>query len=288
MITDLAPIDLLLQRAGRLHRHGSNTGRRGAHETPTLYVAGLQDWPETALSEYQWKHVYAPALMYRTWHALQHRTQLTLPDDLDHLVQRVYDPTTPPLDGLDEAQHSTLRKADRHLRQNRDNQTHLGGQAHIGTPDNFLDLSPQPGLGEPDGEPTHDDTNATTDDLAADTPHFGTRLGDDSLRIVPIHRNGTDYLDPEGTIAVQITTLRKDDWNTARSIYRRSLQVSHHDLVQHFRDHPTSRGTEYVGWAAHPLLRDTEPLILTGRQAVIGKTRVTLDPELGLTYERLQ
>lgn len=288
MITDLAPIDLLLQRAGRLHRHEGNTGRRGGHETPTLFVAGLHDWPDDALSEYHWKYVYAPALMYRTWHALQDRTHLTLPDDLDPLVQRVYDPGTPTLEGLDERQQGTLRKADKYLRQQRTNQTSLGGQAHIGQPDTFLDLPTQPNLGEPDGEPTHDDTNAATDELAAETPHFGTRLGDDSLRIVPIHRNGADYLDPKGTTAAQITTLQKNDWDTARAIYRRSLQVSRHDLVRHYRDHPTRRGGDHIGWAAHPLLRDAEPLILTSNQTVIGKTRVALDPELGLTYERIE
>ena len=288
MITDLAPIDLLLQRAGRLHRHEGNTGRRGGHETPTLYVAGLHDWPEDALSEHHWKYVYAPALMYRTWHALQNHTYLTLPEDLDSLVQRVYDPGTPILEGLDEQQQATLRKADHHLKQQRRNQTSLGGQAHIGQPDTFLDLSPQPSLGDVDGEPAHDDTNAVTDDLAAETPHFGTRLGDESLRIVPIHRNGADFLDPRGQTAAQITTLLKNDWEAARAIYRRSLQVSRHDLIRHYRDHPTRRGTEYIGWAAHPLLRDAEPLILTANQTVIGRTRVTLDAELGLTYERIE
>ncbi|WP_019586913.1 CRISPR-associated helicase/endonuclease Cas3 [Deinococcus apachensis] len=288
LITDLAPIDLILQRAGRLHRHDVNTGRRGAHETPTLYVAGLGDWPEAALDEYQWKYVYAPALMYRTWHALQGRTHLTLPNDLDPLVQRVYDLNSPALDNLSEEQQRTLLKADRALQTERRNQTLTGGLAHIGQPDTFLDLPPQPSLGEPDGEPAHDDASATTDDTATEAPHYGTRLGDDSLRIVPIHHNGADTLDEKGDHSAQIETLQKHDWDTARAIYARSLQVSRHDIVRHYRDHPTRRGGDHAGWAAHPLLRDTEPLILINNQAVIGKTRVILDPELGLVYERLE
>ncbi|MFC6803541.1 hypothetical protein ACFQDE_20110 [Deinococcus caeni] len=103
-----------------------------------------------------------------------------------------------------------------------------------------------------------------------------------------MHRNGADFLDSRGQTAAQITTLLKNDWEAARAIYRRSLQVSRHDLVRHYRDHPTRRGGDHIGWAAHPLLRDAEPLILTSNQTVIGKTRVALDPELGLIYERIE
>lgn len=285
MITDLAPIDLILQRAGRLHRHDANTGRRGAHGEPVLYVAGLDGWPAAALDEHKWKYVYAPALLYRTWHVLQARTALTLPDDLDPLVQRVYDPISPLLDGLTDEQASTLRRADRDLQKERRTQSLTGSYAHIGQPESFLDLQSTPNQGDPDGEPTHDDPASTTDD--APESRYGTRLGDESVRIVPVYANGSAFLDPKGDHAAQITTLRKDDWDTARAIYNRSLQISRHDLVRHFQSGPVPRGTDHIGWAAHPLLRDAHPLLLMGTQTIIGTTRVTLDPELGLVYERL-
>ncbi len=284
MISDLAPIDLLLQRAGRLHRHDKNNGRRGAHEQPVLYVAGLGNWPEQPLDDYHWKYIYAPALMYRTWHALGGRTQITLPDDLDDLVQGVYDPASPPLDGLSDTQRNTLAKADRKLQHQRQQHGTLGDQAHIGTPDNLLDLPHQPSWGEPDGEPTNDDTDPSKGEM-----RFGTRLGDESFRIVPVHRHeGAIYLNIKDRIPAQILKLGKGDWDSARTIYARSFQVSRYDVIDHFRRNPPRRGTAHEGWGAHPLLRDAMPLVLDDGEATLGRTHLRLDPELGLTYERLE
>jgi CRISPR-associated endonuclease/helicase Cas3 len=287
MISDLAPVDLLLQRAGRLHRHEQNAGRRGAHERPVLYVAGLGEWPEQALEQHHWKYVYAPALMYRTWHALQGRNQITLPDDLDPLVQVVYAPDSPDLADLDDAQRATLAKADRKLQHQRQQHGMWGGQAHIGVPDIFPDLPLQPGQGDPDGEPVNDDADHGGDDAS-----YGTRLGDPSLRIVPVHRlDGSLYLDERAKKAAQTDTLQKSDWDTARAIYACSLQVSRHDLIHGIDDHLSTfrvrLGGEFRGWAAHPLLRDARPLVLVNGEATLGRTRICLDPELGLTYERL-
>ena len=288
MISDLAPIDLLLQRAGRLHRHAANTGRRGAHEQPVLYVAGLSGWPEQALEDLHWKYIYAPALMYRTWHVLQGREAITLPDDLDPLVQQVYGPSSPALKGLDDHQQKTLENADRDLQGKRRNESLTGGMAHIGRPDTFLDLMVQPGQGDPDGDPVNDDSDFTE----AET-RYGTRIGDESVRVVPVHRIGSSlYLDQKAQQTAQTAELRRDDWNAARTVYARSLQVSRYDLVRHMDLHhlrfQVKRGNEYRGWAAHPLLRDTQPLVLVNGEATLGRTLIRLDRELGLTYERIE
>lgn len=287
MISDLAPIDLLLQRAGRLHRHAANEGRRGAHGTPTLYVAGLADWPEEALDVHKWKYIYAPALLYRSWHVLRGRDTVALPDDLDPLVQRVYNPLCPALDGLTDEQEATLHRADRELDRLRRTHTATGVQAHIGEPETFLDLPVQPSRGEPEGEPVQDDPAAAAGDVA-DEPRLGTRLGDESLRVVPLHRYDTVYLDAKGRETAQVTTLRRDDWDLARKIYARSLQISRRDVIAALKASPAARGNEHRGWAAHPLLRDAEPLVFVNGELGVGRTRLRLDPELGLVYERLE
>ena len=288
MISDLAPIDLLLQRAGRLHRHAANEGRRGAHAVPTLYVAGLADWPEAALDAHKWKYIYGPALLYRSWHALRGQDTVALPDDLDPLVQRVYDPLCPALDGLTDEQTRTLRRVDRELDSLRRTHATTGGQAHIGEPDTFLELPAQPSRGDPEGEPVQDDPAATAAD-APDEPRLGTRLGDESLRVVPLYQYDTVYLDAKGRETAQIKELTKDKkgWELARKIYARSLQISRRDVIAALKASPAARGNEHWGWAAHPLLRDAEPLVFVNGEVVLKNTRLRLDPELGLVYERL-
>lgn len=69
--TDLAPIDLLLQRAGRLWRH-SRPQRPVA--APVLLVAGLAgDAPDDFGQPLWWGAVYAESVLLRTWCLLRQR-----------------------------------------------------------------------------------------------------------------------------------------------------------------------------------------------------------------------
>jgi len=96
MISDLAPIDLLIQRAGRLHRHPHHQ-RPARLATPRLLLTqpaisdGLPSFGADA-------HVYAPYILLSTWLALQGRSVLTLPDDTVPLIEAVYgEPRVDPL-----------------------------------------------------------------------------------------------------------------------------------------------------------------------------------------------
>ncbi|MFT4135344.1 CRISPR-associated helicase Cas3' [Microbacterium sp.] len=89
LITDLAPVDLLLQRAGRLHRHGGRE-RPAPLRAPRLVIAGA-DWavsPPDPVKGSKW--VYSPHILLRTLAALEGRTEIIVPDDLPPLVQAVY------------------------------------------------------------------------------------------------------------------------------------------------------------------------------------------------------
>lgn len=89
MVSDLAPIDLLLQRVGRLHRHRRTT-RPERLRSPRLLIAGV-DWSETPpLPARGSKAVYGQYLLLRTLAVLDDRGTLTLPDEIPFLVQSVY------------------------------------------------------------------------------------------------------------------------------------------------------------------------------------------------------
>lgn len=88
MVSELAPIDLLLQRSGRLQRHDRKERRyRG---DPLLYVRWPEGDDEPQLDPPS-LHVYDEHVLLRTWHALRGRDIITIPGDVQDLVDEIYD-----------------------------------------------------------------------------------------------------------------------------------------------------------------------------------------------------
>ncbi|MBQ1028916.1 CRISPR-associated helicase Cas3' [Micromonospora sp. C97] len=100
LITDLAPIDLVLQRIGRLHRHPRD-GRPARLETPECWVTGA-DWstepPQPVAGS---RRVYQPAMLLRSAAVLLPHVDgapLRIPSDIAPLTQSAYggEPLGPP------------------------------------------------------------------------------------------------------------------------------------------------------------------------------------------------
>lgn len=83
LITDLSPMDLLIQRIGRLHRHRRE--RPEQHRKPRTYVLGLNDNLEFEEGS---EFVYGGYLLTRTQCFLP--SVINIPGDISPLVQRVY------------------------------------------------------------------------------------------------------------------------------------------------------------------------------------------------------
>jgi len=83
LITQLCPIDLLLQRIGRLHRHEQRL-RPERLRNPECIL--LQE--ETESYDAGTKAIYGDYLLMRTQQVLSQ--EITIPDDISHLVQLVY------------------------------------------------------------------------------------------------------------------------------------------------------------------------------------------------------
>ena len=94
LITDLCPIDDLIQRAGRLHRHsGPQRGQRGQ---PVLTVFSPEwsdnppvDWLRKDFSDAQTVYV-SPALLWRSMKVLRDKGAYRMPDDARLLIESVY------------------------------------------------------------------------------------------------------------------------------------------------------------------------------------------------------
>ncbi len=92
MVTDLAPIDLVLQRMGRLHRH--ERPRPGRVREPRCVVVGVEGWtavPVRAVRVSQ--RVYSEHALLRAAALLTDRDTVSLPEDISPLVQAGYGPT---------------------------------------------------------------------------------------------------------------------------------------------------------------------------------------------------
>lgn len=86
LITELAPMDFLLQRMGRLHRH-SDTQRPENLKNPQVYVLNATNYKFDKASTY----VYSEYLLFRTEYYLHDEpAEIELPKDISHLVQEVY------------------------------------------------------------------------------------------------------------------------------------------------------------------------------------------------------
>lgn len=101
MITDLAPIDLLIQRAGRLHRHtrdvsGNRISGKDQRETPILYIHS----PElTAEPEENWYSSFSRGgsliypdhgKLFLSAKILQEKSEIKMPEDARDLIEYVY------------------------------------------------------------------------------------------------------------------------------------------------------------------------------------------------------
>lgn len=91
VVSDLAPVAMLLQRAGRCWRHerkrpGWSSGARLVVLSPT-HSSGEPTVPES------WRRVYEGALLRRTRELLESLSgqAITVPDDVQEMVEQVYD-----------------------------------------------------------------------------------------------------------------------------------------------------------------------------------------------------
>lgn len=260
MLTDLAPVDLLLQRAGRLHRHERQ--RPSAHEIPRLTVAGFQRDNMPELKETAWGFVYDPYVLYRTWDIAGKEPVWRIPEDIDRLVQAVY--ANDPLEAEDREEYlKTLDQAlGIHLalvQEQRKHSMNVALDAEAELLNAYLATPRANEEGEGDGL------------------QVVTRLGENSLTVVPIWANEEGWrLLPDGEIFDPNT---EPTHALAQRIYRRQLRLSRKDCVKALLAKPQPKAFEL-----HPLLRNLRPLVFTDGIAEFDRLRVRLDAELGITY----
>lgn len=272
LITDMAPTDLLLQRAGRLHRH--QRARPAGHGDRVLRIQlgrTADGLPEFGTA----KKVYDPFVLWKSWLTLDARAtgdgraELTLPGDYRPLIEETYD------NDVSLATESPLirEKVQAAYTKHCNDQMHETGEARL-----RLAPDPRPDAGIADGRNLE-----FTEDADGAGQGWGiakTRWGADSITAIPVYRQGTmvtlypedsEGLGPSCDRACQLRLLQ------------RSIPVSHQVLVPKLRDSQLSA----PGWFRNAsLLRNTAILFLDEGCARYGDLTVFLDPKLGLVIRK--
>lgn len=99
MVTEMAPVDLLLQRSGRMHRHKVESKnipvtRPGKLKTPTLWICRPELKDGVPFFGWGTEAVYDYHILLRSWMALSEfvdKKPVKIPDDVEGLIEKVYD-----------------------------------------------------------------------------------------------------------------------------------------------------------------------------------------------------
>lgn len=256
MVTDLAPLDLLLQRSGRLQRH--QRGERRHPPTlhirmPALDAEGLPVFDRGATA------VYDEHILLRTWWALQGRERIEIPGDVQGLIDAVYEEGEAVPEGVDGALAKRWRETWAAMGRKRAEERREAHNRRIRTP---VD---EAWLEDFQKDPVEEDNPDLHPALQA-----VTRLAGPSVDVVLL-RHG-DMLPIQG---------ERPSRREVRKYLRSAVNISRRDLVRIL-----ARESVPSDWLDSPSLRRHRLLVLDEEsEAAIPGFTIRYDPQLGLEVE---
>jgi CRISPR-associated endonuclease/helicase Cas3 len=268
MISYIAPIDLLLQRSGRLHRHEErNKNRPKLLKQPTMWLVEptLNDEGKPNFQESE--IIYNRHILLRTWLALRDRSYVQLPAEMDDLVESVYHLKADIPEDLDSIHQQDWQAslAD-----------YLTGDISKKiSAANAVKLPPAP----PESDP-YDFTRAGTED-DDNTVAKVTRLGDPTVTTIFLQQTDKGFVFP-GTDE-QVEPDRTPDFPTIQKILSYSTRIGTRGLVQALAaEHkvPSKWNSALLRYCAYIVLDSTG-------KAQVDKWELARDPDLGIVINRL-
>lgn len=263
LVTDLAPVDMILQRSGRQHRH-PHRSKRGSHGVPVLYIAGLGS-AETGPEEEATDTVYDAYVVWRSWAVLVGTRELRLPDDIDALVQTVYR-TDLGLERLEAYSERMLELAHRF---------HTLTMVKRAEANAWLAARPSDAATE-----AWEVTATDGEGRARGRAVAPTRLGDRSVAVVPLIQTSDGWRLPGETATSVLRSGRvPKDWVLPGLMNQ--LSVRNAALIAKLE---VAKKPDW--WEKQKLLRFLLPLVLTEEGVALVDPNVRLDAELGLVVSR--
>ena len=275
LVTELCPMDLLLQRIGRLHRHeGRARPRPVAQARCAVLDTGTEEFDEGS------KAVYGEWLLWRTRKFLP--TAITLPHDIAPLVQDVYGWEPDPLPA---SPQSTAARAE----------YEKALQIKMGKAKTFTILPPEEHRKRPSRNTLDnwmDDVGAVSDNGA----RAAVRDGDPSVDVLVLMRDAAGNVcflpDETGHPGACVPTDEPPQPEMALQIARQKLRLpgyfSKRWSVEQTIDALEARNRDVFGlWQQSPLLRGELILLLDDHlTAQLAGQVLQYDRENGLTYRK--
>jgi CRISPR-associated endonuclease/helicase Cas3 len=255
MVTDIAPVDLILQRAGRLHRH--KRSRPEGLKEPVLWICKPDETDPAPKFDSGDEAVYNRHILLRTWLALRDRKTIRIPEDVEKLIDDTYTDKVCP-EHLPEEITTLWTNSKDELDKIKQYEENEAEERYIKPPSFSGDISK---IAE---DPLEEDAPDLHEKLRA-----LTRLAPQTVDVICLQKNSS--FDPNS----------KPDAEQIKELMNHSIPVSHKDVVKAILKNPPP-----VGWQKSPLLRNHRliPFDENG-VAKIGRFRLCLDKELGLVIE---
>ncbi|GAA2181674.1 CRISPR-associated helicase/endonuclease Cas3 [Brooklawnia cerclae] len=250
MISDLAPIDSLIQRLGRLHRHDRPSSDRPAGMAePELIVTGLSTADSVPTFVTGSSRVYGNALLFRTLAVLANRIgpggTLTSPDDVALLVRDAYDPELSCPSGWEESWQAaeldrSTRLAEQHQRASSGcvQSPRKGARALLGWSDSASDAS--------DDQTARRAVRDTDDAIEVVLVQRGN---DGRAMTLPwLDRHASEYVDlgpqiaPDLARAIARCTLRLPGWVSSGRLGDQIIEELEDNFFSTWQDSPWLKG----------------------------------------------
>ena len=264
MVSELAPIDLLIQRAGRLHRH-ARTGRPTSVSEPHL---GLIVPPRTPDGDPDFgsdAYIYRPYHLLRTELVLHPKKELLLPKEAPTLIELVYGDQD--LE-VDDHTASALRQSKDTMQKAIQESKKQARRRIVPAPESD-DLLTRPSDDLDEDAPTvHKDFQALTREAPP-----GVNLV--CLNRLPDGRTVFEPSDPTTMIDVNQVPSKQE----IKNLLRYTVQSQRPELVGYI-----SGRLPFAPWQGTPALRYHYPVIFVNGKADLDDFRlcIELDRELGL------
>jgi len=265
MISDLAPIDLLLQRSGRLHRH-TRDNRPTKLKTPTLWIvsptidkAGKVQFAETGI-------IYNRHILLRSWLTLQNKTTVQLPAETDDLIESVYHLDAPIPETLEPVHQQDWKSSLADYQ--------VGETSKKITQANAVKLPPAIEDAYPcdftrEGEADDDNAIAKV-----------TRLGEPTVTTIFLQQTDTRLVLPGTTH--EINLHRSPNLATIRGLLEHSTRIGKKGLVQMLmaQSNPST-------WTSALLHHCRYVVLNADNKAQVGQWELALDPLRGVVIEKV-